>query len=90
MGAKDRRGEVRREVMRMVSDRMMKKYLECMSHNPQPIYQIAKKLNRSEGTVRTVLNAMLDLGLVEKVSIHKEGRGDRPISVGWRKRLLGQ
>jgi predicted transcriptional regulator len=73
----------------MVSDKMMKRYLENMSTNPQPLYVIAKRLNRSEGTVRFVLNAMLDLGLVEKVPLHKEGRGDRPISVGWRKRLLG-
>lgn len=73
----------------MVSDKLMKRFLEAMSTKPQPIYRLCKKLNRSEGNVRTVLNAMLDLGLVEKVEIHEEGKGLRPITVGWRKRPLG-
>lgn len=59
-----------------------------MPSEPTSIYQICKKTRRSEGNVRTILMALLELGLVEKVEIHEEGKGSRPITVGWKKRLL--
>jgi len=73
----------------MTSDKLMKEYLDQLSVNPLPIYEICEKMHRPEGNVRRVLKAMVDLGLVEKVPICIESPGKKPRTVGWRKKIIG-
>ena len=68
----------------MVSDRLMKVFLEKLKPEPQTMRELCTKLGRQEGNVRVVLLAMKELGLVEKVEIKRAGFGKRPVSVGWR------
>jgi hypothetical protein len=55
-----------------------------------PIDVIRFKIGSTESNTRSTLNAMLRLGLVEKVSIHRQGRKFKPITVGWKKTPLPQ
>jgi len=68
----------------MVSHKIMLEFSSVLKDEPQSMKELCRKLNRPEGSVRTVLTAMEDLGLVEKVSINRPSSGKRPISVGWK------
>ena len=68
----------------MVSHKIMLEFSSVLKEEPQSMRELCGKLNRPEGSVRSVLAAMEALGLVEKVSINRPGAGKRPISVGWK------
>lgn len=69
----------------MVSHKIMLEFSSVLKDEPQSMRELCGKLNRPEGSVRSVLAAMEALGLVEKVSINRPGAGKRPISVGWKR-----
>jgi len=69
----------------MVSHKIMLEFRKALKDEPQSMRELCNKLERSEGSVRTVLTAMEELGLVEKVSVCRTSSGKRPISVGWRR-----
>ena len=63
----------------------MIEFRKALKDEPQSMRELCRKLNRPEGSVRSVLAAMEALGLVERVSINRPSTGKRPTSVGWKK-----
>ena len=68
----------------MVSHKIMLEFSSVLKDEPQSMRELCRKLNRPEGSVRSVLTAMEALGLVERVSINRPSTGKRPTSVGWK------
>jgi len=71
----------------MVSHKIMIEFRKALKDEPQSMRELCNKLERSEGSVRTVLTAMEELGLVEKVSVCRTSSGKRPVSVGWKRTI---
>ncbi|MFA5410082.1 MAG: ArsR family transcriptional regulator [Bacilli bacterium] len=69
----------------MVSHKIMIEFRKALKDEPQSMRELCNKLERSEGSVRTVLSAMEELGLVERVSVCRTSSGKRPVSVGWKR-----
>ena len=69
----------------MVSHKIMLEFSSVLKEEPQSMRELCRKLDRPEGSVRTVLTAMEALGLVERVSINRPSTGKRPTSVGWKR-----
>lgn len=66
----------------MVSDKLMKEFLDKMSTEPEGLFDLAYRLKQHEANAKRVLVAMQDLGLVVQVPIHVEGR---KYKYGWAK-----
>jgi predicted transcriptional regulator len=47
--------------------RSIKATLEVLTNQPQSFKDISAKVGKDRNTIRTALNALIDLGLVEKV-----------------------
>ena len=71
----------------MVSHKIMLEFRKALKDEPQSMRELCNKLERSEGSVRPVLTAMEELGLVEKVSVCRTRSGKRPVSVGWKRTI---
>ena len=69
----------------MVSHKIMLEFRNALKDEPQSMRELCSKLERTEGSVRIVLSAMEELGLVERVSVCRASSGKRPTTVGWRR-----
>lgn len=67
----------------MVSDKLMKEYLDALPSYPLSMQEICTKLNRPESNVRQVLKVLMGFGKIKKVNISRKGNGKKPIKVGW-------
>lgn len=65
----------------MITDTLMKKYLEALSTDPTSLTEIARKTGSSERNALRTLQAMENVGLVIREPLPKK-KGSK-VRVGW-------